>query len=210
MVPKDFDVSALMEHVPPREAGLAEFLSDLRGSKVEVRAAQRGEKRRLAELAFPQSQRPLPDFRFQLHRVEAYFFCIRIKLKCHTYRIAEFFKLSAAGEWQLQPADDFDALDLLVVENNFFQRERIELQIEQRQKRQQRRDLRVGESASREADDFELGRRQCLPARRRTLALSTTTLGVGDGLFERLERQAHLRSRVARAGPAHQRVQFPP
>ncbi|MGH3036735.1 MAG: excinuclease ABC subunit UvrC, partial [Gaiellaceae bacterium] len=32
-------------------AALAEYLSDLRGSKVEVRAAQRGEKRRLQELA---------------------------------------------------------------------------------------------------------------------------------------------------------------
>jgi hypothetical protein len=27
VVPRDFDVSALLEHVPPREAGLAEFLS---------------------------------------------------------------------------------------------------------------------------------------------------------------------------------------
>src|SRR5512133_287256 len=41
--------------VVPREAGdtsaLAEFLSQLRGARVEVRAAERGEKRRLQELA---------------------------------------------------------------------------------------------------------------------------------------------------------------
>src|SRR5213075_1708430 len=41
--------------VVPRDAGdtsaLAEFLSELRGSRVEVRAAERGEKRRLQELA---------------------------------------------------------------------------------------------------------------------------------------------------------------
>jgi excinuclease ABC subunit C len=41
--------------IVPREAGdteaLAEFLSERRGSKVEVRAAERGEKRRLQELA---------------------------------------------------------------------------------------------------------------------------------------------------------------
>ena len=35
----------------PSTAALAEYLSDLRGSKVEVRAARRGEKRRLQELA---------------------------------------------------------------------------------------------------------------------------------------------------------------
>src|SRR5688572_33071277 len=40
--------------VPPETTGLEplqQFLSELRGSRVEVRAPERGEKRRLAELA---------------------------------------------------------------------------------------------------------------------------------------------------------------
>ncbi len=46
--------------IVPRDAGdmeaLAEFLSDRRGSRVEVRAAERGEKRRLQELADQNAQ----------------------------------------------------------------------------------------------------------------------------------------------------------
>jgi excinuclease ABC subunit C len=56
--------------------GLAEFLSDLRGSKVEVRAPQRGEKRRLADLARQNAELALAGDtaqkeRKRLRRIEA-------------------------------------------------------------------------------------------------------------------------------------------
>ncbi len=57
-------------------AALAEYLSDLRGSKVEVRAAQRGEKRRLLELARQNAELALESDaahreRRRLRRIEA-------------------------------------------------------------------------------------------------------------------------------------------
>ena len=57
-------------------AALAEYLSDLRGSKVEVRAAQRGEKRRLQELARQNAELALESDaahreRRRLRRIEA-------------------------------------------------------------------------------------------------------------------------------------------
>jgi excinuclease ABC subunit C len=57
-------------------AALAEYLSDLRGSKVEVRAAQRGEKRRLQELAGQNAELALDSDaasreRKRLRRIEA-------------------------------------------------------------------------------------------------------------------------------------------
>ena len=57
-------------------AALAEYLSDLRGSKVEVRAAQRGEKRRLQELARQNAELALESDaahreRKRLRRIEA-------------------------------------------------------------------------------------------------------------------------------------------
>ncbi|MGH3112142.1 MAG: excinuclease ABC subunit UvrC, partial [Gaiellaceae bacterium] len=57
-------------------AALAEYLSDLRGSKVEVRAAQRGEKRRLLELARQNAELALESDaahreRKRLRRIEA-------------------------------------------------------------------------------------------------------------------------------------------
>jgi excinuclease ABC subunit C len=65
--------------VPPDTgptAALAEYLSDLRGSKVEVRAAQRGEKRRLLELARQNAELALESDaahreRRRLRRIEA-------------------------------------------------------------------------------------------------------------------------------------------
>ena len=65
--------------VPPDTgptAALAEYLSDLRGSKVEVRPAQRGEKRRLQELARQNAELALESDaahreRRRLRRVEA-------------------------------------------------------------------------------------------------------------------------------------------
>jgi excinuclease ABC subunit C len=65
--------------VPPDTgptAALAEYLSDLRGSKVEVRAAQRGEKRRLLELARQNAELALESDaahreRKRLRRIEA-------------------------------------------------------------------------------------------------------------------------------------------
>jgi excinuclease ABC subunit C len=65
--------------VPPGAGpftGLGEFLSDLRGAKVEVRAAQRGEKRRLAELARQNAELALAGDtaqkeRKRLRRIEA-------------------------------------------------------------------------------------------------------------------------------------------
>jgi excinuclease ABC subunit C len=66
--------------VVPREAGdlaaLAEFLSERRGSRVEVRAAERGEKRRLQELAAQNARLALESEAAQteqkrLRRVEA-------------------------------------------------------------------------------------------------------------------------------------------
>jgi excinuclease ABC subunit C len=66
--------------VVPREAGdtlaLAEFLSDRRGARVEVRAAERGEKRRLQELATENARHALESEVHQselkrLRRVEA-------------------------------------------------------------------------------------------------------------------------------------------
>src|ERR671931_560138 len=66
--------------VVPRDAGdtsaLAEFLSQLRGSRVEVRAAERGEKRRLQELAEQNARLALESEsvqaeRTRLRRVEA-------------------------------------------------------------------------------------------------------------------------------------------
>src|SRR5213078_3170892 len=66
--------------VVPRDAGdtsaLAEFLSELRGSHVEVRAAERGEKRRLQELAEQNARLALESESYQteqkrLRRVEA-------------------------------------------------------------------------------------------------------------------------------------------
>jgi excinuclease ABC subunit C len=57
-------------------SGLAEYLSDLRGSQVEVRAPQRGEKRRLAELAQQNAELALASDaaqkeRKRLRRIEA-------------------------------------------------------------------------------------------------------------------------------------------
>jgi excinuclease ABC subunit C len=57
-------------------AGLEEFLSDLRGTKVEVRAARRGEKRRLQELAQQNAELALESDslrseRTRLRRIEA-------------------------------------------------------------------------------------------------------------------------------------------
>ena len=57
-------------------AALAQYLSDLRGSKVEVRAAQRGEKRRLQELARQNAELALESDaaqreRRRLRRIEA-------------------------------------------------------------------------------------------------------------------------------------------
>jgi excinuclease ABC subunit C len=57
-------------------AALAEYLSDLRGSRVEVRAAQRGEKRRLLELARQNAELALESDaahreRKRLRRIEA-------------------------------------------------------------------------------------------------------------------------------------------
>jgi excinuclease ABC subunit C len=65
--------------VPPdagRPAGLEEFLSDLRGTKVEVRPARRGEKRRLQELAQQNAELALESDamrseRTRLRRIEA-------------------------------------------------------------------------------------------------------------------------------------------
>jgi excinuclease ABC subunit C len=65
--------------VPPDTgptAALAEYLSDLRGSRVEVRAAQRGEKRRLQELARQNAELALESDaahreRKRLRRIEA-------------------------------------------------------------------------------------------------------------------------------------------
>jgi excinuclease ABC subunit C len=66
--------------VVPRDAGdvsaLEEFLSDQRGSRVEVRAAERGEKRRLQELATQNARLALESEGYQteqkrLRRVEA-------------------------------------------------------------------------------------------------------------------------------------------
>jgi excinuclease ABC subunit C len=65
--------------VPPDAgptAALAEYLSDLRGSRVEVRAAQRGEKRRLQELARQNAELALESDaahreRRRLRRIEA-------------------------------------------------------------------------------------------------------------------------------------------
>ena len=65
--------------VPPEATGLealAEFLSELRGSRVEVRAPERGEKRRLQELAAQNAQLALESETFaseqkRLRRVEA-------------------------------------------------------------------------------------------------------------------------------------------
>jgi excinuclease ABC subunit C len=66
--------------VVPRDAGdtgaLAEFLSERRGSRVEVRIAERGEKRRLQELATQNAQLALHSDAFQaeqkrIRRVEA-------------------------------------------------------------------------------------------------------------------------------------------
>jgi excinuclease ABC subunit C len=65
--------------VPPEAAptnGLAGFLSELRGARVEVRAPQRGEKRRLAELARQNAQLALQSDsaqkeRKRLRRIEA-------------------------------------------------------------------------------------------------------------------------------------------
>jgi excinuclease ABC subunit C len=65
--------------VPPDTGptvALAEYLSDLRGSKVEVRAAQRGEKRRLQELARQNAELALESDaahreRKRLRRIEA-------------------------------------------------------------------------------------------------------------------------------------------
>ena len=66
--------------VVPRDAGdtaaLAEFLSERRGSRVEVRVAERGEKRRLQELATQNAQLALQSDAFQaeqkrIRRVEA-------------------------------------------------------------------------------------------------------------------------------------------
>ena len=66
--------------VVPRDAGdtsaLAEFLSELRGSRVEVRAAERGEKRRLQELAAQNAGLALESESYQteqkrIRRVEA-------------------------------------------------------------------------------------------------------------------------------------------
>jgi len=66
--------------VVPRDAGdvsaLEEFLSERRGSRVEVRAAERGEKRRLQELATQNARLALDSESYQteqkrLRRVEA-------------------------------------------------------------------------------------------------------------------------------------------
>src|SRR6266498_2721859 len=65
--------------VPPdagKLAGLEEFLSDLRGTRVEVRPAQRGEKRRLQELAQQNAELALESDtmrseRTRLRRIEA-------------------------------------------------------------------------------------------------------------------------------------------
>jgi excinuclease ABC subunit C len=62
-------------HVPDREA-LGELLSDLRGTRVEVRAAERGDKRRILELAernaaLALDQERLRDERRRQQRVEA-------------------------------------------------------------------------------------------------------------------------------------------
>jgi len=65
--------------VPPdagKLAGLEEFLSDLRGTRVEVRPAQRGEKRRLKELAQQNAELALESDtmrseRTRLRRIEA-------------------------------------------------------------------------------------------------------------------------------------------
>src|SRR5207244_6443899 len=66
--------------VVPRDAGdtsvLAEFLTERRGSRVEVRAAERGEKRRLQELAEQNARLALESEAVQaeqtrLRRVEA-------------------------------------------------------------------------------------------------------------------------------------------
>ena len=59
-----------------RNASLAEFLSDLRGSKVDIRPAQRGEKRRLQELAQQNAELALESDSMQsersrLRRIEA-------------------------------------------------------------------------------------------------------------------------------------------
>ena len=66
--------------VVPREAGdtapLADFLSERRGARVEVRAPERGEKRRLQELAAENARHALASDtqqaeRKRLRRVEA-------------------------------------------------------------------------------------------------------------------------------------------